>query len=93
MGTLGCVNDMLLRDKENRELHKLGRERLKDTRNSLLKIRDGANLPDISVEKMDKIQKITVEKEAADKRYLFKIKTIVVLIIILLVIAINVKLL
>ena len=27
MGTLGCINDMLRRDKENRELRKRGRER------------------------------------------------------------------
>lgn len=30
MGTLGCSNDMIQRDKENRELRKLGRERRKD---------------------------------------------------------------
>ena len=29
MGTLGCINDMQRRDKENRELRKLGRERIK----------------------------------------------------------------
>lgn len=28
MGTLGCINDMLQRDKENRELRKRNRERL-----------------------------------------------------------------
>ena len=33
MGTLGCINDMLQRDKENRELRKLSKERLKETRN------------------------------------------------------------
>ena len=32
MGTLGCINDMLQRDKENREIRKLGRERLKEIR-------------------------------------------------------------
>lgn len=29
MGTLGCINDMLQRDKENRELRKLNRDRIK----------------------------------------------------------------
>lgn len=29
MGTLGCINDML-RDKENRELRKLSKERMKE---------------------------------------------------------------
>ena len=28
MGTLGCINDMLQRDKENRELRKLNRDRI-----------------------------------------------------------------
>ena len=37
MGTLGCINDMLQRDKENRELRKLSKERLKETRNRLMK--------------------------------------------------------
>ena len=37
MGTLGCINDMLRRDKENRELRKRGRERmLKHGRNFLI---------------------------------------------------------
>lgn len=30
MGTLGCINDMIQRDKENRELRKLGKERRKE---------------------------------------------------------------
>lgn len=38
MGTLGCINDMQRRDKENRELRKLGRERIKETRTRLSKI-------------------------------------------------------
>ena len=28
MGTLGCINDMMRRDKENRELRKAGKERI-----------------------------------------------------------------
>ena len=36
MGTLGCVSDMLQRDKENRALCKIGRERMKETRRRLL---------------------------------------------------------
>ena len=30
MVTLGCINDMLQRDKENRELRKLNKERMKE---------------------------------------------------------------
>ena len=36
MGTLGCINDMLRRDKENRELRKRSRERMQETRKELL---------------------------------------------------------
>lgn len=36
MGTLGCINDMMRRDKENRELRNRNRERINDTRNRLI---------------------------------------------------------
>ena len=48
MGTLGCINDMLQRDKENRELRKLSKERLKETRHRLMKIGSSTKLPDTS---------------------------------------------
>lgn len=38
MGTLGCVNDMLQRDKENRALRKIGRERMKEIHRRLLEV-------------------------------------------------------
>ena len=38
MGTLGCINDMMRRDKENRELRKAGKERLNEIRNRLVEI-------------------------------------------------------
>ena len=37
MGTLGCINDMLQRDKENRELRKLNRDRIKEHQKYLVK--------------------------------------------------------
>ena len=52
MGTLGCINDMQRRDKENRELRKLGRERIKETRTRLSKIGKGTKLPEISAEEV-----------------------------------------
>ena len=61
MGTLGCINDMLQRDKENRELRKLSRERLKETRNRLMGIGNSTQLPDTSVEEMKEIRKRTIE--------------------------------
>ena len=36
MGTLGCINDMMRRDKENRELRKAGKKRMDETRYNLL---------------------------------------------------------
>ena len=66
MGTLGCINDMLQRDKENRELRKLSKERLKETRNRLMKIGSSTKLPDTSIEEMKEIRKKTIEKEKAD---------------------------
>lgn len=77
MGTLGCINDMLQRDKENRELRKLSRERLKETRNRLMEIGDGTKLPDISVEEMEEIRRKTLEKEDADNKHLFKAKLLI----------------
>lgn len=74
MGTLGCINDMLQRDKENRELRKLSKERLKETRNRLMKIGSSTKLPDTSVEEMKEIRKKTIEKEKADANHLSKIK-------------------
>ena len=65
MGTLGCINDMLQRDKENRELRKLSKERLKETRNRLMKIGSSTKLPDTSIEEMKEIRKKTIEKEKA----------------------------
>ena len=43
MGTLGCINDMLQRDKENREIRKLGRERLKEIRRQQVSVQSSVN--------------------------------------------------
>lgn len=37
MGTLGCINDMMRRDKENRELRKQNRARMQDTHQRLFR--------------------------------------------------------
>ena len=75
MGTLGCINDMQRRDKENRELRKLGRERIKETRTRLSKIGKGTKLPEISAEEVEEIQRKTKEKTDMDN--LFKTKIII----------------
>lgn len=76
MGTLGCIDDMLRRDKENRELRKRNKERLYEVRNRLLDVRVGRSDPDISVEQLEEVRKKTVEKEMWDKHQLFRGKLI-----------------
>lgn len=77
MGTLGCISDMLRRDKENRELRKVGRERMKDTRNRLIDLGKKGKPSPISVEQMEEIIQKTQEKEQSDKNHLFRIKLII----------------
>lgn len=64
MGTLGCINDMLQRDKENRELRKLNRDRIKEHQKYLVNKGKGNDLSNISIEQMEEIHKRTIEKEA-----------------------------
>ena len=40
MGTLGCIHDMMRRDKENRELRQRDRERMKETRRRMIVCRE-----------------------------------------------------
>lgn len=77
MGTLGCINDMLQRDKENRALRKISRERMKNTRNRLMEIGSDAQLPDISAEELDEIKQNTIKKEESDLKRLYRDKLII----------------
>lgn len=63
MGTLGCINDMMRRDKENRELRNRNRERMNDTRNRLIEVGKGRELPDMSADSIDHIRKIQWKRE------------------------------
>lgn len=62
MGTLGCIHDMMRRDKENRELRQRDRERMKETRRRMTECRHTEIPPTLSVEKLEKIKKQTQEK-------------------------------
>ena len=73
MGTLGCINDMLQRDKENRKLRKRNRERLAETRNRLLDIGKKTDDHPINVEQLDDIRRKTLEKEEQDKAAYLKV--------------------
>ena len=72
MGTLGCVNDMLQRDKENRALRKIGRERMKETRRRLLEVSASSPSAHLSLEQLEDIRKNTLEKEKLERKQLNK---------------------
>ena len=82
MGTLGCINDMLRRDKENRELRRAGRERMNNIRNRLIDLGKKGPRPTISVEQLEDIRQKTQEKEDLEKNKLFRIKLIMLSIIV-----------
>lgn len=85
MGTLGCIHDMMRRDKENRELRQRNRERMKETRRRMTECRRHTELPPtLSVEKLEEIKKQTQEKEQADQNRAFRIKLILGLAILIL---------
>lgn len=52
MGTLGCINDMMRRDKENRELRKAGKERLNEIRNRLVDLNKKEHSSHLSLEQL-----------------------------------------
>ena len=70
MGTLGCIHDMMRRDKENRELRRRNRERMKETRRRMTECRHTELPPTLSVEKLEKIKKSTLD--IGDGKILFK---------------------
>ncbi len=57
MGTLGCINDMMRRDKENRELRKAGKERLNETRNRLIDLNKKGHSSHLSLEQSYSLKK------------------------------------
>ena len=71
MGTLGCINDMMRRDKENRELRKAGKERLNETRNRLIDLNKKGHSSHLSLEQLEEIRIKTQEKEEAETHQLF----------------------
>lgn len=72
MGTLGCINDMLRRDKENRELRKVGKERLHETHRRLLTVKESSPLPDMTPEELSDIMAQTKAYEAVEKKRIFR---------------------
>ena len=72
MGTLGCINDMLRRDKENRELRKISKERLHDTHRRLLAVKESSPLPDMTPEELSDIMEQAKAYQAADRKRSFR---------------------
>ena len=81
MGTLGCINDMMRRDKENRELRKAGKERLNEIRNRLVDLNKKEHSSHLSLEQLEEIRIKT--KEEAETNQLFKIKLIMLGIVLI----------
>lgn len=67
MGTLGCINDMLQRDKENRALRKRNRERLTETRRRMMDCGKSTDTSRMTLEQLEEIRRKTSEKEESDK--------------------------
>jgi len=65
MGTLGCINDMMRRDKENRELRKAGKERLNEIRNRLVDLNKKEHSSHLSLEQLEEIR---IKKNARKRR-------------------------
>lgn len=61
MGTLGCINDMLQRDKENRALRKLSRGRMREHYKYLVK-RKGPERADVTIEEIEEIEEILLKR-------------------------------
>lgn len=74
MGTLGCINDMMRRDKENRELRYRNRERMNETRNRLIEVKKRQNNRSSSeaIERMEKIAQQTREREQLEQQSFFR---------------------
>ena len=87
MGTLGCINDMLRRDKENRELRKRNRERINETRDRLLHVKKYQMNQDLTIESLEAAHKEILQKEQEDRNFYlsFFTKFILLCVIILII--------
>lgn len=68
MSFSGFVFDMIRRNKENRDLLTLRRERMKDLQGKMYRQGTLQN-PNVTLEELEKIEKATREKEKAETQY------------------------
>ncbi len=74
MSFAGHVFDMIRRNKEDREMLRQLRDRGKDTR-----AKYSSQLPDISVEEFDRINRQVKEREQDEQKYFLQIKYVILL--------------
>ena len=88
MGTLGCISDMLRRDKENRDLRKRNHEKFYETRERMLHVKKGSRNSNLSIESLEKRSKETEEKNIEDRKvyYRFFIKFLLICISLIIII-------
>ena len=89
MGTLGCISDMLRRDKENRDLRKRNHERFYETRERMLHVKKGTTNPKLSIATLEKARKEAEEKAIEDRKayYRFSVKFLLICISAIIIIA------
>ena len=68
MSFSGFIFDMIRRNKENRDLLTLRRERMKDLQGKMYRKGTLQN-PNVTLEELEKIEKATREKEKAETQY------------------------
>lgn len=69
MSFSGFVFDMIRRNKENRDLLTLRRERMKDLQGKMCTGKGTLQNPNVTLEELEKIEKATREKEKAETQY------------------------
>lgn len=74
MSFAGHVFDMIRRNKEDREMLRQLRDRGKDTR-----AKYASQLPDISAEELDRINRQVKEREQDEQKYFLQIKYVILL--------------
>ena len=74
MSFAGYVFDMIRRNKEDREMLRQLRDRGKDTR-----AKYASQLPDISAEEFDRINRQVKEREQDEQKYFLQIKYVILL--------------
>lgn len=70
--------------KENRELRKANKDRIKEHYKYLVDKRKDVELSHISIEQLEEIRKNTIEKEQSDQVFLFKTYTILIICLVVL---------